>query len=158
MQIPYKIVPVNLGNPDPEYSKINPLGRVPSMKDGDLVLYESSAICQYLADKFPERGFSFPSGTKERALSDQWMFFAMTMLERAIENGSQEDFDEAAEVVGGAVTGQDFLIADRITVADIVMGSILIWARSIQMLKGPDELVRYTKGLRSRSAFIKAIG
>jgi glutathione S-transferase len=157
MGVPYQMVAVSLSSPDPEYLKINPLGRVPSIKDGDLVLFESSAICQYLADKYPDKGFSFKPGTSERAKSDQWIFFAMTMLERAIENGSQSDFDEAAEVVSAAVTGKDFLIGDRITVADIIMGSVLIWARSIQMLKGPEELVRYTKGLRGRPAFMKAI-
>ena len=157
MNVPYQLISVQLSNPDPEYFKIHPQGRVPAMKDSEFILFESSAIIQYLADKFYEKGFSFPIHSKERALSDQWISFAMTMLERTIENGSQEDFDEAAKVVNEAVSGRDFLIGDQITTADIVMGSVLIWARSVQMLQGPAELLRYTKALRAREAFKKSI-
>lgn len=39
----------------PEYLKINPLGKVPAITHGDLVVTETAAICTYLADQFPER-------------------------------------------------------------------------------------------------------
>src|ERR1051326_5231176 len=38
----------------PEYLKLNPHGRVPSLVDGDLVIYETAAICLHLVDRHPE--------------------------------------------------------------------------------------------------------
>ena len=39
----------------PEYRAINPMGKIPALVDGDIVVTEVAAICAYLADKFPEK-------------------------------------------------------------------------------------------------------
>ena len=39
---------------DPEYLKINPLGKIPSLRDGDVLLCDSTVICEYLEDAYPE--------------------------------------------------------------------------------------------------------
>lgn len=44
----------------PEYRAINPMGKVPTLVDGDAVITEAAAICAYLADKFAEKGFALP--------------------------------------------------------------------------------------------------
>lgn len=51
--VPYEIVPQMPFSPDQEYLKINPLGKVPSLVDGDLTLCDSKVICQYLDDAYP---------------------------------------------------------------------------------------------------------
>ena len=51
----------------PEYLKLNPNGLIPVLVDGDLVLYESAAICLHLADMHPQAGLAPPLRTRERA-------------------------------------------------------------------------------------------
>ena len=58
---------------------MNPFGKVPVMKDGDFTIFESAAICLYLADRY---GVLIPRhGTPERSLHDQWLFAAITNFE-----------------------------------------------------------------------------
>jgi len=63
-----------------EYRSINPNGLVPSIKDGDFVLWESMAINLYLAKKYG-RGRLCPSDLEGEALASQWSFWAVTRLE-----------------------------------------------------------------------------
>jgi glutathione S-transferase len=63
-----------------EYRLINPNGLVPSIKDGDFILWESMAINLYLAKKYG-RGRLCPSDLEGEALASQWSFWAVTRLE-----------------------------------------------------------------------------
>src|SRR5262245_45870944 len=82
--VPYELVRLDLQKADhqqPDYMKANPNGAVPALVDGDLALFESAAICQYLADKFPEKRLAPPLGTPARARYYQWIHYAMSGLE-----------------------------------------------------------------------------
>jgi glutathione S-transferase len=63
----------------PEFLAISPFGRVPAIRDGDFGLFESGAICLYLADKFGR--FVPKAGTRERWTHDQWYFAALANFE-----------------------------------------------------------------------------
>src|SRR5712691_5434179 len=81
---PYELVRLNLAAGDqrkPQYLAVNPNGTVPTLVDGDLVLFESAAICQYLTDKFPDKKLAPPAGTPARGLYYQWIHYAMSGLE-----------------------------------------------------------------------------
>jgi glutathione S-transferase len=60
---------------DPKYLKINPAGRIPTLIDSDLVLFESAAICMHLTDKHPGAGLAPPLGTHARAHFYKWMMY-----------------------------------------------------------------------------------
>ena len=49
-----------------EYRSINPMGKVPTLVDGDCVVTEVAAICAYLADKYPDKKMAPPVGSIER--------------------------------------------------------------------------------------------
>src|SRR5580765_1002689 len=81
---PYALVRLSLQAGDhkkPEFLKINPNGAVPALVDGDVALFESAAICQYLADRFPEKRLAPPVGTPARGYYYQWIHFAMCTIE-----------------------------------------------------------------------------
>jgi glutathione S-transferase len=59
----------------PEYLKLNPHGRVPTLVDGDLVLYETAAICLHLVDRHPEARLAPELGTSERAHFYKWIVY-----------------------------------------------------------------------------------
>ena len=69
---------------EPDYLAKNPNGRVPTIQDGDFVLWESLAILKYLAAKKPERGLA-GSNPQEVALIDQWLFWWASGGEAAMD-------------------------------------------------------------------------
>lgn len=76
--VPFRLKPIdreNNGHKRPEYLKLNPTGRIPVLVDGDLVLFETAAICLHLADTHPEAKLAPPVGTRERAELYKWLMF-----------------------------------------------------------------------------------
>ena len=67
----------------PAYRQLNPNGLVPVLVDGDLVLYESAAICLHLADSHPAGGLMPALGTAERAHAYKWMAWLAGTLQPA---------------------------------------------------------------------------
>lgn len=70
-------------NKDPEYLALNPNGLIPTLEDGDLVLWESNAIIRYLARKYG-RGSLEPTDLKAWALFNQWLDWQASVLLPAI--------------------------------------------------------------------------
>jgi glutathione S-transferase len=121
-----------------EHLARHPLGRVPVVNDGEGNLFESTAICMQLADLHPEAGLMPPPGTHERGLAYQWSCFAPgelepPLIEAAIFAESQPEraaqarkrFGAAAGAVAKSLDGDDFLVGDRFTVADVLVSTAL---------------------------------
>ena len=68
-QLPYELVPQMPFARDENYQKLNPLGKIPTLVDGDLTLGDSKVICRYLESAYPQHAL-YPSETKDRALAD----------------------------------------------------------------------------------------
>lgn len=58
-----------------DYMKLNPAGRIPTLVDGELVLFESAAICLHLCDRHPQAGLAPAVGTDERAHFYKWLIY-----------------------------------------------------------------------------------
>jgi glutathione S-transferase len=69
------------GHKSPEYLRLNPNGLIPVLTDGDLVLYESAAICLYLADRHPATRLAPAFGTPERAHFYKWLIHLTNTLQ-----------------------------------------------------------------------------
>ncbi len=65
----------------PEYLKLNPNGRIPTLIDGELVLFETAAICLHLVDRHPQAGFAPEVGTAERAQFYKWLIYLTNTLQ-----------------------------------------------------------------------------
>lgn len=63
------------------YLKLNPNRRVPTLVDGDLVLFESTAICMHLADSDPDSGLLPPLGSNKRAMAYKWLVFMTNTIQ-----------------------------------------------------------------------------
>lgn len=158
----------------PEYLKLNPNGRVPTLVDGDLVLFESAAISHYIAYKNPQANLLPAEGTRDRALHDQWMFWIVSELEQglwsmgkhrfalpeehridAMLSTAKFEFDRAAPVLAKAIEGREFLVGDGLTLSDIFAGHTLLWARGFKVDLGSDVLEAYLDRLIARPAFTR---
>jgi glutathione S-transferase len=153
---PYEVKLIRLEAGDqksPEYLKLNPNGTVPTLVDGDLVLWESAAICQYLADKFPEHGLAPAVGTPERGTYYQWIHYAMSTLEPPaitiflhtvrlpetdrvpqLVDAARTQLAAAVTVVNDALAGREWMLGPQFTAADVMVGSTLWWAQLMGLI------------------------
>jgi len=176
--VPYEIVPVDLAQGEhkkPEYMKIHPHGAVPALADGDLVLFESAAICMYLADKYPEKKLAPAVGTPARGLYYQWMIYTMATLEppvvqiflntvmlpeaersaAAVEKGKTQ-FAEVARVLSNALATRPYILGEQFSAADVMIGGMLGWASMMGLLSDQPTLHAYVKRVTDRPAFQRA--
>ena len=68
-------------NKTPEYRAINPMGKVPTLVDGDTVITETAAICAYLADKFADKGLAPAMTSAERGRYYRYLFVPGAVIE-----------------------------------------------------------------------------
>ncbi|KAI3757312.1 hypothetical protein L6452_04846 [Arctium lappa] len=76
--VPFQLVPISMAKGEhkkPDYLKIQPFGQVPAFQDDEITLFESRAICRYIADKYPSKGTMGLFGTNPlvKASIDQWL-------------------------------------------------------------------------------------
>jgi glutathione S-transferase len=151
----------------PEHLARHPLGRVPALElDDSTVMFESAAICLQLADLHPEAALIGPLGSAERALTYQWVLFAMSELEgplfrsirdeNAPDQPSRERFEQAAGALAVALGGHDWLVGDRFTVADVLCVSVLGSAHTRGLLEPWPGLQTYVERGQARPAFAAA--
>ncbi len=77
--VPFELVLVDRmadAHKTPEYLKLNPNGLIPVLTDGDLVLYETAAICLHLCDQYPAARLAPALGSTERAHFYKWLVLA----------------------------------------------------------------------------------
>lgn len=79
-----KIDQQNGGLNTPAYRALNPNGLIPVLEDGDIVLYETAAICLHLADTHPAQGLMPPLGSAARAQAYKWLSWLSTTLQQAL--------------------------------------------------------------------------
>jgi glutathione S-transferase len=75
---PYELVLVDRAqnaHKSAEYMKLNPMGRIPTYVEGDLVISETAAICLHLADKHPAKGLAPALGSPERGRFYSWLMY-----------------------------------------------------------------------------------
>jgi glutathione S-transferase len=90
----------------PEYLKLNPNGLIPTLVDGDLVLYETAAICLHLVDRFPQAGLAPPVGSDERAHFYKWLVWLTNTVQATLmlyfypDRAVGEGHADAAALVG----------------------------------------------------------
>jgi len=85
--LPHRLVLVDRdqgAHKQPAYLALNPNGLIPVLVDGDLVLYESAAICLHLADRQPAAGLMPALGTPQRAQAYKWLLWMSSTLQATL--------------------------------------------------------------------------
>ena len=159
----------------PEYRALHPLGRAPVLEEEGGPVFESAALLLHIADQNLEAGLIAPLGSHERALQYQWCFFGMTDIEGALMDIARQVWQDAAEpdagiierattrfvatanVIAGALGDDDYLVGNAFSVADIVIGSVLGFARSGELTELPVNVASYVDRLEARPARQRAV-
>jgi glutathione S-transferase len=139
---------------DPSFLKLNPNGKVPTLVDGDFVLWESNAIMQYLASTKPGNSL-WPAGDRVRADIARWQFWQASqwnkatgmlvwenMIKKFLNLGApdpakikegEELFHASAAVLDGHLKEHQYLVGDGLTLADFSVAASLIYARPARL-------------------------
>ena len=159
----------------PEYRALHPLGRAPVLEEEGGPVFESAALILHLADQHLDAGLIAPLGSHERALQYQWCFFGMTELESALMDIARQLWDESREpdlgiveratarfmkasaVVEAVLGDGDYLVDDTFSVADIVVGSVIAFGRTGELLELPASILPYVDRLEARPARQRAV-
>ena len=153
----------------PDYLAINPMGKVPALRHGDVVITEAAAICAYLADAFPARKLNVPVGDPRRGIYLKWLFFGPSCIEPAITDRAfprkeeaqrstlgYGDFDTVMNVAANAVANGPYLMGEQFTAADVIIGATLRWGMQFKLLPERPEFVAYAARLAERPALQRA--
>jgi len=155
---------------DPQYLAINPMGKVPAIKHGEMIVTEAAAICAYLADAFPQANLAPPPQSPSRGAYYRWLFFAAGPLEAAATNkvlgvvptAEQQTtvgygtLDMTLSTLEKAVTGRDYIAGDRFSAADVYVGSHIGWGMQFGTIDKRPAFAAYVSKLRARPAARRA--
>lgn len=160
------------GTDDPAYLAMNPNGRVPTLKDGELVVWESDAVVRYLCAQY-SAGDLWPQDPVERATADQWMAWGTTTLMadwimlfwRLVRTPPDKHNPEviarhlkgsiaAFKLLDAHLQSREFIAGDRLTMADITAGMPLYRWFEMEIDRPPMPNVEaYYARLRGRPAY-----
>jgi glutathione S-transferase len=128
-----------------DYKKLNPVGKVPVLVDGDVSVWDSHAISIYLVEKFATNDDLYPKNFATRTLVNQILFFDASFLfqrlyeilipiyfglSKEVPSNKKAEVHEAYEIIENFLaTGNRFLCGDSITIADISIISTLLSLR-----------------------------
>lgn len=154
----------------PDYLAVNPMGKVPAIRHGDVVVTEAAAICAYLADAFPRAGLAPAIGDPKRGTYYRWLFFGAGCVEpvasakalgllappersATIGYGSMDDVLKALEI---AVSNGDYILGEDFSAADIYVGAQIAWGVQFGTLEKRPPFEPYLARIMSRPAHIRA--
>lgn len=154
----------------PEYLAINPMGKVPAIVHGKIVVTETAAICAYLADAFPGAGLAPPSDSLLRGPYYRWLFFAAGPIDAAVSNHAlgitvpdelaskmgYGTYELAIDVLESAVSKGPYLLGETFSAADVYVGSHIGIGMQFNLIEQRPVFERYWSILSSRPAAIRA--
>ena len=154
-----------------ELRAVHPLGKLPVAIINGRPLFESAAIATTIADLSPDSSLIARPGSWSRALHDQWVSFALTEMEPwlwsseinsvdalmpkdrqvpAIIEQNNALFRRSAAVLDAVLAESHYLVEERFTVTDIIVGYTVSWGDNDGLLGGFGNLLAYLDRLHER--------
>ena len=180
LALPYRILPVDFSpayRASPEWRALNPVGKVPVLRDGEFSMFESGAMVQYVLERYGNGRLHPQPGTRDSAMYLQWSWFAEATFARPLGDIAQHTVVKPVEeripavvddgrkrallcmdALEAAVPDGRYLVNGVFTAADIMMGYTLILARRFKVLAPADHpnVSAYMAHLEQHAGFRKA--
>lgn len=135
----------------PELALVNPLSRVPALRDGDVTVYETAAVLQYVAERFPEAGLAPLHGDPQRGAYLRWLAWLGNTLHGAyqplnvphfltdheagkegIRRKGREKLDAIGAYLERELTSAMWCLGDRYSVADVYLYMLVGWQSYVE--------------------------
>ena len=178
LDLPYELEIYPLGDKSmrtPEYLKVHPLGRVPALEDGDLTIFESGAIVQYVLARYGNGTMVPNTASPDYPTYLQWLHYAEGMIMPQIniivvetiflpeERRNQTNVDRATKLLTRMLTAVDMHLLDReflageFSGADIMTGhACIVSGRLGADISDKPNVAAYIDRLEARPALQKA--
>ncbi|CAN5309792.1 glutathione S-transferase family protein [soil metagenome] len=155
------------GQKSPELLAINPMGKLPTLVDGDVVVTESAAIALYLGDRYSYGKLSPKVDDPARGAYLRWSFFAPSVVEPgSLAKAAGWSYKEGQAGWGGhdamiaamesAIAGKKYILGDTFSMADVVFGGTLRFMLAFKMVDARESFASYAARLADRPAFQRA--
>ena len=142
----------------------NPMGKLPTLVDGDTVITEQAAIALYLGDRYAYGRLAPKVDDPARGTYYRWSFFAPSVIEPGImaKLGKWEfrpgqagwgDYDAMIRTMESAIEGRDFLLGNDFSMADCVFGGTLLYFLRFKLIEPTPLFTAYAERLRNRPAY-----
>jgi glutathione S-transferase len=152
----------------PEFLSLNPMGKLPVLVDGAVVVTESAAIGVYLGDRYSSGRLAPALDDPARGSYLRWAFFSPSVIEPAaaakpsggnfnagaVGWGTYETMLDATEAAVGA---GPWLLGDRFTMADVILGGTLRFMLGFKMIEPRPAFNDYVQRLDARPAFLRSV-
>ena len=152
----------------PEFLSLNPMGKLPVLVDGAVVVTESAAIGVYLGDRYASGRLAPALDDPARGSYLRWAFFSPSVIEPAaaarpsggnfnagaVGWGTYETMLDATEAAVGA---GPWLLGDRFTMADVILGGTLRFMLTFKMIEPRSAFTDYVQRLDARPAYLRSV-
>ncbi|MDR2155306.1 MAG: glutathione S-transferase family protein [Burkholderiaceae bacterium] len=156
-----------------DYTALNPMGKVPAIRHGDVVVTETAAICAYLADQFPGKKLAPLEGSPERGTYYRWLFFTAGPLEAAVTAkalgllapedkrvtagyGSWDDVMITLEFAIRQALARGGFLCGHFTAADLYLAAQLQFGMQFNTIEKRPLFEQYAGPIGQRAACVKA--
>lgn len=152
MDVPFKLIEIDVDSgqqKSPDYLKLNPNSRVPTLIEDGRVMYEFAAILLYLCEKHPQARLMPPVGSPERARFLQWLFYLTNTPQEALMNwwhadnyldkseeqaalkaGAERRLAKMWQLLDSAIAGP-YLLGRDCTAVDLFLTMVAHWSRKM---------------------------
>ncbi|MCP5433752.1 MAG: glutathione S-transferase [Alphaproteobacteria bacterium] len=170
--VPYErqLIDIRKGDQNaPAYRAVNPMGKVPALVEGPARIFESAAICAYVAERALDARLAPPMGDPRRGRYLTWLFFAAACMEDAFvekiqgkgpfapERAGWGSFERVMETLAGALGKGPWLLGEQFTAADVMVGANLLFGREIlKILPDEEPFAGYVARCRARPGYRRA--
>jgi glutathione S-transferase len=170
LDVPYELSFVDIlkgAQKEPEILAHNPMGKIPILRDGDVVVTEAAAIALYLADRYALGKLAPAPDDPERGPYLRWSFFAPSVIEpgMAAKNAGAEfktsqvgwgTYESMIATMESAIAGRSYILGDRFSMADCVFGAAVRYMLRIKLLEATPTFAAYAERLAARPAAQRA--
>jgi glutathione S-transferase len=168
---PYEIVNVSIRRGDGsgalDSNNPHPHGKVPVIRDGETVVYESTAIALYLTDKFPSAGIGPVVGDPARGAYLTWLAYYAGVMEPAWMSAFMKTevprgtagwvkTDEVMALINATLSKGPYILGDKFCAADILIGTTFQLFMGSPLLEKTPLLEGYVNRVISRPAYARA--
>jgi glutathione S-transferase len=168
--VPYELKVVDIlkgAQKQPALLALNPMGKLPTLVDGDVVVTEAAAIALYLADRYAPGRLAPALDDPKRGTYLRWSFFAPSVIEPAVmAKGAGWEVKEVSAGWGNhaamlaaaesAIAQRPFLLGTDFSMADVVFGGLLRFLIAFKQVEPAPTFTTYVQRLDARPAFQRA--
>lgn len=169
---PFELVRIDIRDPaakaDPAFRAVSPMGKVPALEDGPARLWDSGAICAYLADQYPAANLAPAIGSADRGAYLQWLLYPNSVIEPAMAEKFSNapvsagahgwgSFDQMLAVLREALARGPWILGERFSAADVLLGMACYFMRQFKVIDNEPAVFAYVDRCLQRPAFQRAL-